>query len=199
MQTSSRNVADLLRLAGAASDTPDAQCAPIDREDGWIMCSKIFVGMVTVGASLVAWGQNAAGANSVSLAPVAQPRVPVADDAGHWTAARVTWPASPRVAALPAPAPSLVGPPVVDRCGPGPMAAVPAPQQVVRYVPVGQSQAAPPPVTVVPGTAPWWVYRPLVPVAAPPPVYYLGRGIIGQPKVYIPGQPVRNALRFLTP
>ena len=28
---------------------------------------------------------------------------------------------------------------------------------------------------------------------------YLGRGIIGQPKLYVEGQPVRNALRFLTP
>ena len=28
---------------------------------------------------------------------------------------------------------------------------------------------------------------------------YIGRGIIGQPKLYVSGQPVRNALRFITP
>lgn len=41
-------------------------------------------------------------------------------------------------------------------------------------------------------------YRPLVPVAPPPPNYYLGRGIFGQPKLYVPEQPVRNFLRYLS-
>jgi hypothetical protein len=31
-----------------------------------------------------------------------------------------------------------------------------------------------------------------------PPNSYVGRGIFGQPKVYVPGQPIRNALRYLT-
>ena len=31
------------------------------------------------------------------------------------------------------------------------------------------------------------------------PAHYIGRGIVGQPKLFVNGQPVRNALRFLTP
>jgi hypothetical protein len=50
-------------------------------------------------------------------------------------------------------------------------------------------QPIPPPVTA---------YRPLIPVAPPPPQYYLGRGIFGQPKLYVPEQPVRNFLRYLS-
>ena len=41
-------------------------------------------------------------------------------------------------------------------------------------------------------------YRPLWPVVTMPPNYYFGRGILGQPKVYVPGQPIRNVLRYLT-
>ncbi len=33
----------------------------------------------------------------------------------------------------------------------------------------------------------------------PPGSYYFGRGILGQMKVYRPGQPIRNAVRFVTP
>lgn len=58
----------------------------------------------------------------------------------------------------------------------------------------------PPPQTIV-------TQRPLVtssppnPVAAPAPApaYRVGRGLLGQPKLYVPSQPIRNALRFLTP
>ena len=32
-----------------------------------------------------------------------------------------------------------------------------------------------------------------------PPNHYIGRGIVGQPKLYVSGQPLRNALRFITP
>jgi hypothetical protein len=51
-------------------------------------------------------------------------------------------------------------------------------------------------------------YRGYVPVTSVPagvvPVitatpYRYGRGILGQPKVYVSGQPVRNALRYLSP
>ena len=52
--------------------------------------------------------------------------------------------------------------------------------------------AYPPPV---PATA-YNVYRPTTP---PPGGIYYGRGLIGQPKAYVSGQPIRNALRFLTP
>ena len=32
-----------------------------------------------------------------------------------------------------------------------------------------------------------------------PSSHYIGRGIVGQPKVFVSGQPLRNALRFITP
>lgn len=37
------------------------------------------------------------------------------------------------------------------------------------------------------------------PVGTGDPRHYIGRGVIGQPKLYVAGQPVRNALRFVTP
>jgi hypothetical protein len=42
-------------------------------------------------------------------------------------------------------------------------------------------------------------YRPVVPVLPMPPSYEVGRGILGQPKLFVPGQPVRNFFRYLTP
>ncbi len=44
--------------------------------------------------------------------------------------------------------------------------------------------------------APQVVYQPAV---AAGPRYMLGRGVLGQPKLYVEGQPVRNFLRWLTP
>lgn len=49
-----------------------------------------------------------------------------------------------------------------------------------------------------PGYAPTMTYKPLVPMMAVPQQYYFGRGIIGQPKLYVPGQPIRNVLRYLS-
>jgi len=46
--------------------------------------------------------------------------------------------------------------------------------------------------------APVTTYRPVIPVAPPPAQYYLGRGIFGQPKLYVPEQPVRNFLRYFS-
>jgi len=43
---------------------------------------------------------------------------------------------------------------------------------------------------------PW---RPIVNVRSMPPNYVVGQGIIGQPKVYVPNQPLRNFLRYVTP
>jgi len=45
------------------------------------------------------------------------------------------------------------------------------------------------------------VLRPVLPLVppAPPGGYVVGRGLIGQPKLYLPGQPIRNFLRYLTP
>jgi hypothetical protein len=54
----------------------------------------------------------------------------------------------------------------------------------------------PPAWNVAPATV---VYRPLIPVVPMPANYQLGRGILGQPTVYVPGQPVRNFLRYLAP
>lgn len=53
-----------------------------------------------------------------------------------------------------------------------------------------QPQMVAPPVTT---------FRPLVPVAPPPAQYYIGRGLLGQPKLYVPQQPIRNFLRYLSP
>lgn len=42
------------------------------------------------------------------------------------------------------------------------------------------------------------VYRPLLGLGSERPVY-IGRGILGQPKAYVEGQPVRNAIRWIMP
>jgi hypothetical protein len=42
-------------------------------------------------------------------------------------------------------------------------------------------------------------YRPVVETSPMPRDYYVGRGMIGQPVVYVPNQPVRNALRWFFP
>lgn len=49
------------------------------------------------------------------------------------------------------------------------------------------------------GPPPSVVYRPAPPVELPPNPYHVGHGIIGQPKLYVTGQHVRNILRYLTP
>jgi hypothetical protein len=41
--------------------------------------------------------------------------------------------------------------------------------------------------------------QPLVKLQNLPPGTYLGQGVIGQPKAYVDGQPVRNLLRYITP
>jgi hypothetical protein len=56
-----------------------------------------------------------------------------------------------------------------------------------------------PSVGGVEGCSPCVAFRPILPLAAMPGAYYVGRGILGQPKLYVPGQPIRNALRWLTP
>lgn len=44
-----------------------------------------------------------------------------------------------------------------------------------------------------------YAYRQSLPVSGYPGNVYFGRGIIGQPKAYVPGQPLRNAIRYITP
>ena len=64
-------------------------------------------------------------------------------------------------------------------------------------LPTAPTPLLPPPAwNAAPATI---VYRPLIPVVPMPPNYQLGRGILGQPTVYVPGQPVRNFLRYLAP
>ena len=53
-------------------------------------------------------------------------------------------------------------------------------------------------VVAVP-TAPVVTYRPLLPVIPMPGQYYPGRGLLGQPKLYVPNQPLRNFVRYLSP
>lgn len=89
--------------------------------------------------------------------------------------------------------------------GPGLAMAQPTPYLPPAGAPVASvspSTIAPgvPPVIEVPGCPqPTCAYRPLVTVTAMPPAYEVGRGILGQPKLYVPRQPVRNFVRWLTP
>ena len=41
--------------------------------------------------------------------------------------------------------------------------------------------------------------RPFVPLTSMPNQVYISRGLIGQPVVYVPGQPIRNGLRYILP
>ncbi|GEM_PF-1435415 len=59
--------------------------------------------------------------------------------------------------------------------------------------------AAPAGPVVAAPAAPVITYRPLLPVIPAPGQYYLGRGVLGQPKLYVPNQPVRNFVRYLSP
>ena len=81
--------------------------------------------------------------------------------------------------------PALLGTPTVTyrAASPGPLVLPPPPPLVAHPVQVG------PVVT----------YRPLVPVVPMPSQYYVGQGLLGQPKLYVPAQPVRNFLRYLSP
>lgn len=63
-------------------------------------------------------------------------------------------------------------------------------------VPTYPISAAPAPYAA-PQTAPG--ARPFVPIARMPNQVYISRGLIGQPVVYVPGQPIRNGLRYILP
>jgi len=90
------------------------------------------------------------------------------------------------------PAPGV--PPVTYSASPAPLLLPPPPSPwstPVVAVPAGTAVAAP--------GAPVVTYRPLVPVIPMPGQYYLGRGVLGQPKLYVPNQPLRNFVRYLSP
>jgi hypothetical protein len=79
--------------------------------------------------------------------------------------------------------------------GPGPVTAYYAPAPVVGYGPVvSTAYYAPAPYYVAaPVAAPYYVASPY----AVGPVY--ARPVVVRPKIYVPGQPVRNVLRAVTP
>ncbi len=64
---------------------------------------------------------------------------------------------------------------------------------------VGPPTCCPPMVGPAPVVAAPVGYRPIVALRPLPPAYAVGRGIVGQPKVYVPGQPLRNFVRYLSP
>lgn len=49
------------------------------------------------------------------------------------------------------------------------------------------------------GTLTPTTYQPIATSGPVPRDYYLGKGVFGQPKVYVQGQPIRNGLRFVFP
>ena len=80
-------------------------------------------------------------------------------------------------------------------------AAAAAPPVIYRVEPVPSTRVVLPPPPIMArgnGYVPVVSYKPLVPVSAMPPQYYLGRGLLGQPKLYVPKQSVRNFLRYLS-
>jgi hypothetical protein len=98
--------------------------------------------------------------------------------------------------------------PVADR---DPIAVIPAasrlmplptPQQWRGYEPdVATVIEYPAPIISFSGPEPVRVLRPTAIVPPAPSVpdgYVVGRGLIGQPKLYKPGQPVRNFLRYIS-
>lgn len=90
------------------------------------------------------------------------------------------------------PAPGVT--PVTFSSSPAPLLLPPPPSPwstPAVAVPAGTAVAAP--------GAPVVTYRPLVPVIPMPGQYYLGRGVLGQPKLYVPNQPLRNFVRYLSP
>lgn len=52
-------------------------------------------------------------------------------------------------------------------------------------------------VTAPPATRP--TLRPVIAMRPLPTTYEVGRGLLGQPKLYVPRQPVRNFVRYFTP
>jgi hypothetical protein len=88
---------------------------------------------------------------------------------------------------------------------PVPVTAYYAPVPTVAYAQVPAITYAPVATTAYYAPAPYYVAPPVVtpyyvasPVAVPvAPVY--GRPVVVHPKVYVPGQPVRNVVRAVTP
>ncbi len=101
-----------------------------------------------------------------------------------WVTAQTADAAVPAYPSTP-PAPLWLPPP------PAPVVTLPAPAIATPPPPITPLAAAP--------SGPVVTYRPLVPVIPMPAQYYLGRGLLGQPKLYVPNQPLRNFVRYLSP
>lgn len=86
--------------------------------------------------------------------------------------------------------PTLI-PTSAQGCGP---AGAPIGWGAPPVYPVGQSAPYPPQTaSQAPGA------RPFLPISQMPASVYVTRGLIGQPVVYVPGQPLRNAIRYILP
>lgn len=70
-----------------------------------------------------------------------------------------------------------------------------SPQQgyTAYYAPAGSTTFAP-----ATGTS-YTSWRPLLNLTPAPQEQFIGQGIFGQPKVYVPGQPILNTLRYISP
>lgn len=69
----------------------------------------------------------------------------------------------------------------------------------LQPIPHTVSRAVYQPVSGTTYTVPYSPTPPTLRPAAPlPSSYYVGRGLLGQPKLYVPGQPIRNTLRWLS-
>jgi len=102
--------------------------------------------------------------------------------------------------------PTVTGAPIIEYEAPGatPPTAAPAssPPGVTVWRPAPVETYVQPPAILcrpAPVYQPLTVYRPVIALAPAPKTYVVGRGVLGQPKVYVPAQPVRNFLRWLSP
>lgn len=46
---------------------------------------------------------------------------------------------------------------------------------------------------------PHYAWQPVLPLRGVPDNYFVGQGILGQPKVYVDGEPIRNFVRYILP
>lgn len=163
----------------------------------------MIVGMLTMGSGSMAWSQTGPQHGSISVTTVYPDNRPDSRVTGQWKAASMASRRATRVSALPMAAPSLAPESLVSSRGLSIAPSAPVRYEVMRYAPVTETRMTPAPVAVVPVSptitdAPHRVFRPLIPLASPKPVYYFGQGLLGQPKLYVPGQPIRNVLRYLS-
>jgi hypothetical protein len=80
---------------------------------------------------------------------------------------------------------------------PPPVASTAPAIQYPQAYPSGQTVTAASPQWTQPFAAP--PPQPMVRFQNMPPGSYMGQGIVGQPKAFVDGQPVRNLFRYLTP